>query len=234
MIFQDPFSTLNPRQDVLTSIMLPIRHLLGEKDPEVMRKSAYEIIEEVGLDPAEVAHRFPHQLSGGQRQRVNIARALAPNPKLLIADEPITMLDSEQRLNILSLLRSLKSKRNLTILMITHDLASAKLFSQRMLIMYMGKSVEEGPTKSILSRPFHPYVELIMSAMPDLENETDLTGEDDILSSIDQPESVSKGCIFRPRCAYATGICSDAEPPLTEKSSARLVACHNPLNTENK
>jgi peptide/nickel transport system ATP-binding protein len=236
VIFQDPFGTLNPRQDVFSTIALPIRQLLGVRDKEEIRKSVVQVLQETGLDPDEVSHRLPHQLSGGQRQRVNIARALAPNPKLLIADEPITMLDSEQRLNILALLQSLRAKRNLAILMITHDLASARIISQRTIIMYMGKLVEEGPTNLLLSKPHHPYVELILNAMPRLEGEgpVSVAGELKSENTAEGSAGITQGCIFRPRCKYATDVCSKVEPPLEEKvSQGHLAACHNPLNSKN-
>jgi peptide/nickel transport system ATP-binding protein len=194
------------------------------------------LLSEVGLDPEETIHKLPHQLSGGERQRVNIARALAPNPRLLIADEPITMLDASQRLNILSLLFELRAKRNLTLLLITHDLASAKIMSDRTAVMYSGKLVEIGPTSSILSRPHHPYSELILSATPRL-TETLQRAEDALaaasyLSGIDEKESKSQGCVFAPRCRYATKICELSEPQLEEKSRSHLAACHNALNLQ--
>src|SRR5579875_1285271 len=163
MIYQDPFESLYPRFDVLTTLSIPIRRLAGTTDTSKIRDAASSLIEEVGLDPQEVLQKLPHQLSGGERQRVSIAKALAPNPKLLIADEPITMLDASQRLNILSLLMELKETRKLTILLITHDLASTKILSDRTAIMYLGRLVAIGPTLPMLSNPHHPYAELILS-----------------------------------------------------------------------
>ena len=169
MIFQDPFETLNPGNNVFTTLSLPIKHLTGETKPQVIREKIWSLLEEIGLDPAEVAERYPHQLSGGQRQRINIARALATDPKLLIADEPITMLDAAQRKNILSLLNDLKLTRNLTMLMITHDLASAKVMSQRTMVMYQGKFVETGDSQTVFTHPHDPYVKLILKSTPTLE-----------------------------------------------------------------
>ncbi len=229
MIFQDPFESLNPRQNVFTTISTPIYELRSERNLARIREEVFRLLEEVGLDPNEVIDRFPHQLSGGERQRVNIARALAPNPKLLIADEPVTMLDAEQRLNILSLLMELKSKRNLTILMITHDLATAKLTSDRTMVMYLGKLVEIGSTKVLLSRPHHPYVELMKLATPVVRRSKDMP-EGIPIPFADETSPKENSCNFMPRCKYATSVCSTVEPKLVEKSKDHLAACHNPLN----
>ncbi len=227
-IFQDPFESLNPRQDVITIVSIPVMRLNGEKDRRRVTEITTRLLSEVGLDPNEVITKFPHQLSGGQRQKVNIARALASNPKVLIADEPITMLDASQRLNILSLLMRLKQNRNLTIFLITHDLASAKLTSDRTFVMYVGKLFEFGPTRGLLSRPHHPYTELILSATPRLKEEIGVLGEK--LGSIDESLDIGCGCIFAPRCKYVTDVCRKIEPPLEEKSEAHFAACHNALN----
>jgi oligopeptide/dipeptide ABC transporter ATP-binding protein len=174
-------------------------------------------------------YRLPHQLSGGERQRVNIARALSPSPSLLLADEPITMLDASQRLNILRLLLQLKEKRNLTVVLITHDLASAHVASDRTLIMYRGKLVEAGPTKSVLSKPLHPYTKLILDSMPDMESKP-LVEE---RSTVDEKMHGLSGCIFRARCRYATEVCEKVEPELLEKSPEHLSACHNSSQLSN-
>jgi len=228
VIYQDPFESLIPNRDVFTTLSIPIKRLLKETDRLKIHERITALLQEVGLDPLDVIYKFPHQLSGGERQRINIARALAPNPKLLIADEPITMLDASQRLNILSLLMELKVKRNLTILLITHDLASAKLMSDRIVVMYSGKLMEIGPTNAILSTPHHPYTELVLSATPRLRNESQII--EDYSSGIEESENVELGCIFRPRCKFATQICKEVEPPLLEKSKSHLAACHNALN----
>ena len=233
IIYQDPFESLNPRQDVLTTISSPIMNLSGEKSRERIIDRVSTLLEEVELDPNEVIHRLPHQLSGGQRQRVNIARALAPNPKLLIADEPITMLDAAQRMNVLSLLMRLKSRRKLTMLMITHDLASVRVTSSKTLIMYAGKLVETGSTEETLSRPYHPYVELILDSMPRLRNDA-RSRDPKTVTSTDDISYLSRGCIFRPRCAYATEICKQVEPKLVEMSKGHSAACHNPLNSSSE
>jgi len=238
IIFQDPFESLNPRHDVLAALSLPLRRLAQVKGRDAVRVSASNLLKEVGLDPSQVLHRFPHQLSGGQRQRVNIARALASNPRLLIADEPITMLDAAQRLKILSLLYELKEKRKLTVLMITHDLASTKIVSDRTLVMYLGKVVELGRTEAVLAKPHHPYVNLIMESTPSFDFEKQLAKElqvapsadATVTTSIEDGLTIKKGCAFLPRCKYSTAVCAEADPELAEKSPSHFTACHNPLN----
>jgi peptide/nickel transport system ATP-binding protein len=235
IVYQDPYESLNPAQDVFKIVSTPIRRLLREKNEVRIREKVTSVLADVGLEGTEVMHRFPHQLSGGQRQRVNIARALAPEPELLIADEPITMLDAEQRLNILMLLRSLREKRKLTILMITHDLASARLTSDRIVVMYLGKIVESGQTKDVVSLPHHPYVELILASAPRAQSKG--TPSNPSISSYDEIPPMDEnmypqsGCVFAPRCRYSEKLCRDVEPKLEEVSFNRRVACHFALNT---
>lgn len=232
IIYQDPFDSLDPGQKVSSIISSPIRNLTGEKDRGIVRSRVLELLGEMDLDPNEVISKYPHQLSGGQRQRVNIARALAPDPEFLVADEPITMLDATQRLRILALLKRLQRKRKLSILLITHDLASAKVMSERTFIMYLGKIVEYGPTGEILQRPHHPYVELILESTPRLRRQKTEgpATVDRQVSWIEQSERVRRGCVFEPRCRYATEICRTTTPDLVERGKDRRAACHNPLN----
>jgi oligopeptide/dipeptide ABC transporter ATP-binding protein len=233
IIYQDPFESLNPRNDVFTTVSYPIRFLTGLSQREEIYELVRKLLEEVGLDSNEVMHRYPHQLSGGQRQRINIARALASNPKLLVADEPITMLDAAQRLNILSLLYELKVKRNLTVLMITHDLASARLVSEKIIVMYLGKVVEYGPTDSILSQPHHPYVELLLKASPSAKSQS-FNADEYLYSTIEESSALTNGCIFRPRCKYAQSKCESVVPTLEEKTRGHYAACHFSLNLESQ
>ncbi len=228
IVYQDPYESLNPRQDVFTAVSIPIRQLAGEDSKEKLTERVAKVLREVGLDPSAVMRRLPHQLSGGERQRVNIAKALAPDPKLLVADEPVTMLDASQRLGVLSLLVELKEKRNLTILLITHDLASARIMSDRTAIMYLGRIVEVGPTSKILNKPHHPYTQLILAATPRLKRSSEVKRE--YVPSVEEAGRVERGCVFAPRCKYATSICRDTEPQLLAKSESSLAACHNPLN----
>lgn len=224
IIFQDPYESLNPRFDVYTTVSLPIRHLVREKDERILHNSAKELMREVNLSP-ELIHRYPHQLSGGERQRVNIARALASSPRILVADEPITMLDAAQRVDILRLLLDLKDRRRLAIILITHDLATAKMMGGKVLVMYRGKLVESGHVESVLRRPHHPYVEVMSEAMPSLTKKLQYTETEEA----NVMTNVEVGCIFRPRCRYALPVCAHAEPNLEEKSKSHFAACHNPL-----
>jgi peptide/nickel transport system ATP-binding protein len=230
MIFQDPFDSLDPRQTVFDTVSTPLRLLGGEKDPAKLSETVVRLLTEVGLDPQVLMQRLPHQLSGGERQRVNIARALAPSPKILVADEPVTMVDASQRLEILSLLLDLKSERNLSVILVTHDLASARAMADRIAVMYLGRMVELGSARDVFSNPHHPYTELILSATPTLESGVQLS-ELSAGDQIGKQEIVSQGCVFRPRCKYATPICSEVEPKLESKSSYHLAACHNALNS---
>ncbi|MDA4129972.1 MAG: ABC transporter ATP-binding protein [Thaumarchaeota archaeon] len=232
IIFQDPFESLYPRFDVYSALSVPIRQLRGEKNSEEIQVIISDLLRDVGLDPEETMHKLPHQLSGGERQRVCIAKALASNPKVLIADEPITMLDASHRLNILNLLLDLKAKRNLTLLLITHDLASAKYMSDRIAVLYRGKLVEIGPTNAILTRPHHPYTELILNSTPRLRRGEKTTV--DYTTIIEELSSDRNGCVFFPRCSYSTAECKNIEPMLLEKSKEHLAACHNALNFDPK
>ena len=230
IVYQDPYESLNPRQTVFTTISLPITHLTDVREEAKIKETVSGLLADVGLDSERVMYRYPHELSGGERQRVNIARALASNPTLLVADEPITMLDATQRKNILDLLLDLKRKRNLTIILITHDLASA-LVSDRILLMYVGRAVELGPAEEVLSEPHHPYAELIKIATPRLERRSSRgIREDYPLTYIEDSEKVKRGCVFKPRCKYGTDLCIQSEPPLEEKSATHSAACFNPLN----
>jgi oligopeptide/dipeptide ABC transporter ATP-binding protein len=225
MVFQDPFESLNPRYSVFTTISEPLRNLLRITGTNTLTQRTSKLLEEVGLDPSRVMRRYPHQLSGGERQRVNIARAMASEPKILIADEPITMLDAEQRLSILSLLIDLKSKRGLSVIFITHDLASANLISDRIMVMYLGKIMERGQTELVLTHPCHPYSEEILSAMPPIQFDDRPKNSRAIIAGYD-----GKGCVFRTRCRYANEKCLELEPELRNLSISHEVACHWPIS----
>ncbi|MFI5419473.1 MAG: oligopeptide/dipeptide ABC transporter ATP-binding protein [Nitrososphaerales archaeon] len=231
IVYQDPFESLNPRQDVFSIVSAPIKHLLGEKNKSVLMNEVSDLLREVGLDPLIVLHKYPHQLSGGERQRINIARAFAAKPKLLIADEPVTMLDATQRFNVLSLLMKLKETRNLTVLMITHDLPSAQLVSDRTFVVYLGKIVEQGFTRDVIQHPHHPYVELIMSSIPKPNWLSEQAGAKQG-RGIEESIGMLRGCSFTPRCKYSLPICKNDEPSLQEKTPKHFAACHNPINVE--
>jgi peptide/nickel transport system ATP-binding protein len=227
MVFQDPYESLNPRQKVSDIISTPLRYLLGQKDSIKIRETVRSLMNEVGLDPSKFMERLPHQLSGGERQRVSIARALATSPKLLVADEPTTMLDATQRFAILRLLKDLNSVRKLSILLITHDLATAKILGGRIHVMYLGRIVEEGRSDEVLSIPHHPYVELILESTPRLKH---TFFAEKPVTTLEESSRITSGCVFRTRCKYSTSICAEVDPRLAEVSPSQFVACHNPLN----
>jgi len=230
IVYQDPFESLINRQTVLNNIAIPLKYLNGEKNKSEIRETVAALLNEVGLKP-EIMNRYPHQISGGERQRVSIARALASNPKVLIADEPITMLDAAQRLNVLSLLVNLKAKRNLTLIIITHDLASAVIVGDRILVMYAGKVLESAPARALIAKPFHPYVELILESTPGLESKNAVTDATSLSSEI---LTVSPGCVFEHRCKYSKTNCKEKQPDLIEMSAEHYAACYYPLNHQSK
>jgi len=225
MIFQDPYDSLNPQRTILETVAQPLRYLgLGNSEQE-RRDTAMAALERVELRPAErYANRLPHLLSGGQRQRVAIARALVVNPKFVVADEPVSMLDVSVRASILNLLRDLNQETGIPVLLITHDLATAGFLCDRIMVMYLGKIVEEGPATEIIESPLHPYSQLLLSSVPSLLGEDKIrieaTGE--APSAINPPS----GCRFHPRCPLATQRCREEEPPLIQVGTGRTAACH--------
>jgi len=227
MIFQDPYESLNPRRTVADTVRQPIEiHKLvkTESDKKSLIK---ETLREVGLNPPEeFLDRYPHMLSGGQRQRVAIARAVVLRPKIMIADEPVSMLDVSTRSSILRLIEKLRDDMGISFIYVTHDLATARHLCNRIAIMYLGKIVELGLAEKIIMDPLHPYTKALIAAMPIPDpavkiNEIPIKGEVP-LNAIDIPP----GCRFHPRCPYAEAICHKEEPQLTEVESGRYVACH--------
>ena len=226
MVFQDPFSAFNPAYRVSHGIRRGIklhRHGFGRRGrvDEVER-----VLDEVGLvPPGAVMRKFPHELSGGQRQRIGFAQALAFRPKLIIADEPVSMLDVSIRIGILNLMSELREREGVSFLYITHDVASARYIADRVLVMYAGHLVEEGPTEDVIQRPKHPYTQLLLSAVPDPRAELGLADTSDV----GEPPRViepKEGCRFQPRCPYAVARCETETPILRELRPRRLVACH--------
>jgi peptide/nickel transport system ATP-binding protein len=229
MIFQDPYSSLNPRQTVATIIGGPME--INGIDPPGGRKArVQELLEIVGLNP-EHYNRFPHEFSGGQRQRIGVARALALDPKLIIADEPVSALDVSIQAQVVNLLQRLQRELGIAFLFIAHDLAVVRHFSQRVAVMYLGKIVEVGDRTSIYDSPRHPYTHALLSAVP----ETTDTGRERIRLTGDVPSPVDPpaGCRFRTRCWRAQDKCATEEPPLTRLSGdaeGHLTACHFPVS----
>ena len=223
MIFQDPYSSLNPRMSVERIIAEPLRNF-GETANLASRLD--ELTQTVGLDRSALT-RYPHEFSGGQRQRIGIARALALSPALVLADEPLSALDVSIQAQILNLLRDLQSKLRLSYLFISHDLSVVSLLARRVAVMYLGEIVESGPTANLFSRPQHPYTEALLSAAPVPDPKSERQRRRIILSGdVPSPVSPPAGCPFHPRCPYAFDRCRSEKPLLQPDSSGRVVACH--------
>ncbi|ABL79029.1 ABC transporter ATP-binding protein [Thermofilum pendens] len=226
MVFQDPSVSLNPRMKVGEQVKYPLDvNKVGSEDER--REAALKALERVGLVPPEDFYsRYPHQLSGGQRQRVAIARALVLNPRLLLADEPISNVDVSARAQILALLKSLRDERSLSILYITHDLSSAWAIADSVAVMYLGKLVEAGPVQEVFSNPLHPYTKALLSAVPSLTPGGAARRRVTLKGEIPSPLNPPAGCRLHPRCPFATEKCRAEEPALAEAGKGHLVACH--------
>ncbi|MFJ9564327.1 ABC transporter ATP-binding protein [Streptomyces fuscichromogenes] len=233
MIFQDPYSSLNPRQTVGKIISGPME--INGVEPEGGReKRVRELLEIVGLNP-EHYNRFPHEFSGGQRQRIGVARALALEPKLIVADEPVSALDVSIQAQVVNLLQEVQRELGIAFLFIAHDLAVVRHFSQRVAVMYLGKIIEVGDREAIYTRPRHPYTHALLSAVPEvsLTDDGDSAGRERIRLAGDVPSPISppSGCRFRTRCWKAQDKCATQEPPLVRISGnheGHLTACHFP------
>ena len=223
MIFQDPFSSLNPRMTVFDIIAEPLL-ASGIKSREQRRRRVEDLLELVRLRP-EFMQRFPHAFSGGQRQRIGIARALALNPSLIVADEPVSALDVSVQAQILNLMLDLQDELGLTYLFVAHDLSVVKHISDRVAVMYVGKIVEIAETESLFKAPKHPYTEALLSAVP--KPDPRLRSERIVLGGeVADPAHPPSGCYFHPRCAHAIDRCRSETPKLEEMQSGHVVACH--------
>lgn len=228
IIFQDPYSSLNPRMTVGQIISEGLKaNGIIEKDDEESQKYILDVMEKCGLQPYFV-HRYPHQFSGGQRQRIGIARAVALNPKFIVADEPVSALDVSIQSQVINLLLDLKERHKLTYLFISHDLSVIKYISDRVGVMYLGNLVELTDTKELFANRLHPYTEALLSAIPttDLKEKVEIKIlEGDIPSPINPPA----GCKFHTRCQFAQDRCKTEVPELREIRPNHMVACHFPL-----
>jgi oligopeptide/dipeptide ABC transporter ATP-binding protein len=230
MIFQDPYASLNPRQTVGNIISAPME-INGIKPPGGHEKRVRELLEIVGLNP-EHFNRFPHEFSGGQRQRIGVARALALEPKLIVADEPVSALDVSIQAQVVNLLQQLQKELGIAFLFIAHDLAIVRHFSQRVAVMYLGKIVEVGSREDIYNRPRHPYTHALLSASPEADPDTrDSTERIRLAGDVPSPINPPSGCRFRTRCWKAQDKCAAEEPPLLQiggNLEGHLTACHFP------
>jgi oligopeptide transport system ATP-binding protein len=226
IIFQNPYSSLNPRMTVGQALLQPmiVHGIAKGKEAE---ERASDLLRKVGLSPGFV-NRFPVEFSGGQRQRIGIARALTVNPNFVICDEPISSLDVSMQAQIINLLRRLQRELNLTYLFISHDLAIVRYISNRMAVMYLGKIVELGESREVCGESLHPYTQALWSAVPIPDPKIEagrerLTLEGDVPSPLNPPS----GCRFHPRCKIATSICKEQEPEFREVGPHHWVACHH-------
>jgi len=225
MIFQDPFGSLNPVKTVRHHLARPLL-IHGRVARSGVDERVEELLETVGLTPAaNYMAKYPHELSGGQRQRVAIARALAVEPSVIVADEPISMLDVSIRIGILNLMLDLKERKGLAFLYVTHDLASARYVADTVLVMYAGQIVEQGPVEQVLQSPLHPYTRLLLASVPDpsIIERAPITVRKGLASAaVDPPE----GCRFVERCPLRIGVCSELTPELVAASAGHSARCH--------
>jgi oligopeptide transport system ATP-binding protein len=221
-VFQNPFSSLDFRMSVGNIIREPIS-VDGAFDKNEVRQRVATVLEEVGLSSSD-ARKYPHQFSGGQKQRIAIARALAPDPRLIILDEPVSSQDVSIRAQILNLLKGLQQRLGISYLFISHDLATVRYMSDKINVMYLGKIVESAPGDDLCTQPLHPYTQALFSAS--LPDDPDSSSPKSVVSGeVPSPLNPPSGCRFHPRCPYARQICSQTEPILSEVSSRHYVAC---------
>ena len=226
MIFQDPYSSLNPRMSVYDTVaeMLKVHKVVPDNEiPAQVEK----LLTMSGLT-MDIAQRFPGEFSGGQRQRIGIARALSLNPAFIVADEPVSALDVSIQAQIINLLAQLQDELDLTVLFISHDLSVVRHITHRVMVMYLGSNVEVGPTEEIFDRPAHPYTQVLTKAAPKLDP-LDRNREYAIEGEPPSPINTPSGCKFHPRCPHCTDKCRTEVPELLEIAPGRLCACHYPL-----
>ncbi len=226
MVFQDPFASHNPVKTIAHHIERPLAIHRQASNRRARRAMVHELLRTVGLTPPEeVAAKFPHQLSGGQRQRVSFARALAVHPEVILADEPVSMLDVSIRMGILNMMATLRDERGLSYLYITHDLASARYIADQTLVLYAGHLVEAAESEEVMVRPLHPYTQLLLSAVPDpssglAQKRVEARGE---IPTVINPQP---GCRFANRCPHVMDICRRVTPPIYEPRPGHYVRCY--------
>ncbi len=230
MIFQDPFSALNPLHSIYYHLERPVK-LYHKGSQDVMKARMDSALELVGLTPPEEqGKKFPHQLSGGQKQRAYIARVLAAGAEVIFADEPTSMLDVSIRLGVLNLMNDLKIKHNKSFIYITHDIATARYFADRIIVLYAGHIVEHGEVNEVIINPKHPYTQLLVAAAPDPERDGEVIlpvkSAEETEISMWTPDST--GCPFKNRCLYASEKCKTEMPNETKVGENQFIRCHNP------
>ncbi|MCP2156954.1 UNVERIFIED_ORG: peptide/nickel transport system ATP-binding protein [Rhizobium sp. SLBN-170] len=222
MIFQDPFASLNPRQTVRTILTGPLKvHGIGDRARQ--QEIVEAIVAQVGLPP-DALDRYPHEFSGGQRQRIGIARALVLEPELVVCDEPVSALDLSIQAQILNLLVEMKKRLSLSYLFVSHDLSVVRYFSDRVLVMYLGKIVESAPTAELWASPKHPYTRALLAAVPDPARRKQAAP---ISGDLPSPHNPPSGCRFHTRCPLATDLCREKAPNYTLFGKNHAVACHH-------
>ena len=223
MIFQDPFGSLNPRMTLFDNVGEPLL-VNGMRNRRERMDRVADLLQMVGLRP-EFMHRFPHAFSGGQRQRIGIARALATNPRLVVADEPVSALDVSVQAQVLNLLMELQSRLQLTVLFVAHDLSVVRHICDRVAVMYVGQMVELAPARALFQRPRHPYTAALMRAVP--VPDPRITSNDGVLlGEVASPASPPSGCYFHPRCTFAQEKCRQESPGLREVAPGQFARCH--------
>ena len=225
MIFQDPISSLNPRRKVSETIAAPLR-IIGKGNKAERTLRAREMMEAVGLDPAQAFNRRPFQFSAGQCQRISIARALITEPELLICDEPVSALDVSVQAQIINLLEEMRARYGLTMLFISHDLAVVKNVCDRVAVMYLGKLCEIAPSERLYRAPRHPYTDALLRAIPQPDPTQPQSKVKMLAGELPSPTDPPYGCRFRTRCPYTKERCAEFEPPLKEIEPGHQVACH--------
>lgn len=226
-IFQDPFASIDPYMTIFDTVAEPlVIHRIGNEAER--RDRVYQALREVRLTPEdEMAQRYPHMLSGGQRQRAGIARALVLRPDYILADEPVSMVDASSRAELLYLLRDLRDRSQITFLYITHDIATARHFAQRIVVMYLGRIVESGPAAAVVENPLHPYTQALIAAVPEPDPANRLHMRPVLAGEPPNPSRLPAGCAFHPRCPqWMQGKCERATPALVEAEPGHFVACY--------
>ncbi|WP_422486898.1 ABC transporter ATP-binding protein [Gudongella sp. DL1XJH-153] len=223
IMFQDPYASLNPRMTVGDIIAEPM-DIQKTGDKKYRTKRTLELMELCGLDPSYI-RRYPHEFSGGQRQRIGIARAMALNPKLIVADEPVSALDVSIQSQVLNLMMDLQEEFGLSLIFISHDLSVVNHIADKVLVMYLGKTMEYANKEEIFERPIHPYTRALLQAIPSLDSEPD-SKKQLLQGDIPSPINPPTGCVFHTRCPYCDELCTTKEPEYREIAPNHMISCH--------